>query len=58
MALDEANRGSDELDRILEDEIDGYEAPTDEELSDFHEAAPHPSDAADYGSESDGRVDD
>lgn len=50
MALDETDRRSNELDRVLEAEIDGYEPPTDAELTEWRGSAPHPSDAADYES--------
>lgn len=49
MALDEdEQRRSDELDRILGDELDGYEPPSDEELQEWRESAPDPSEAVDY----------
>lgn len=62
MALDEDKHSrSEELDRVLTEEIDGYEPPTDEELSEWRESAPHPSEAVDYdsvGAETDGGADD
>lgn len=51
MALDETDRRSEELDRVLEAEIDGYEPPPDQELSEWRDSSPHPSEAADYGSD-------
>lgn len=36
------------LDEVLAEEVDGYEPPTDEELEEWREEAPHPSDAVDY----------
>lgn len=61
MALDEdEHRRSDELDRVLDEELGGYEVPTDEEISEWRESAPHPSEAVDYDSveaEADGGAD-
>lgn len=62
MAIDEdERRRSDELDRILNDELDGYGPPTDEELRTWRESAPHPSEAVEYDSaetEAEGSTDD
>jgi len=61
MALDEDERHrSDELDRVLSEEVDGYEPPSDEELEEWREEAPHPSEAVDYDAaeaETDGGAD-
>lgn len=53
MALDEDERHrSDELDRVLSEEVDGYEPPCDEELEEWREEAPHPSEAVNYDADS------
>lgn len=43
MALNEDEpRGTEELDRILSEEIDGYKSPSEEELERWLDAAPDP----------------
>lgn len=51
MALneDEGERASD-LDRVLSEEVDGYEPPNEAELEEWRESTPHPAEAVEYDS--------